>query len=408
MNFELFVAKRVSVKARRTFSRLIVIIGITGIALGLAVMISAFGIVTGFKNTIRDKVVGFTGHIQVSRFDLNTSFENTPVSVMDTAGNLNFRAEDFPGVIRAQVFATKPGIISAGEEIEGVVLKGVGPEYDWSYLEEHLVSGEIPVFSRDSLSENILLSQTVADRLRLKSGDDLLMYFVQEPLRRRKLHISGIYQTGLEDLDRLYVLGDLQLIQRLNNWEATQAGGYELFIDDYTRLDELTMEVHQNVDENLQAFSVRELYPLIFEWLALLDMNAIVLLVLMLLVAGINMISALLIMILERTNMIGILKALGANNLRIRRIFLYNAVYLTGVGLLIGNIVGLGFCFLQQKYHFIGLDQSNYYVDYAPIDLSLLTVVLLNIGTFAVCLLMLIVPSMMVSRISPVKAIRFK
>ncbi|MFS8618091.1 MAG: FtsX-like permease family protein, partial [Solitalea sp.] len=371
-------------------------------------MISAFGIVTGFKNTIRDKVVGFTGHIQVSRFDLNTSFENTPVSVMDTAGNLNFRAEDFPGVIRAQVFATKPGIISAGEEIEGVVLKGVGPEYDWSYLEEHLVSGEIPVFSRDSLSENILLSQTVADRLRLKSGDDLLMYFVQEPLRRRKLHISGIYQTGLEDLDRLYVLGDLQLIQRLNNWEATQAGGYELFIDDYTRLDELTMEVHQNVDENLQAFSVRELYPLIFEWLALLDMNAIVLLVLMLLVAGINMISALLIMILERTNMIGILKALGANNLRIRRIFLYNAVYLTGVGLLIGNIVGLGFCFLQQKYHFIGLDQSNYYVDYAPIDLSLLTVVLLNIGTFAVCLLMLIVPSMMVSRISPVKAIRFK
>jgi len=408
VNFELFVAKRVSVKARRTFSRLIVIIGITGIALGLAVMISAFGIVTGFKNTIRDKVVGFTGHIQVSRFDLNTSFENTPVSVMDTAGNLNFRAEDFPGVIRAQVFATKPGIISAGEEIEGVVLKGVGPEYDWSYLEEHLVSGEIPVFSRDSLSENILLSQTVADRLRLKSGDDLLMYFVQEPLRRRKLHISGIYQTGLEDLDRLYVLGDLQLIQRLNNWEATQAGGYELFIDDYTRLDELTMEVHQNVDENLQAFSVRELYPLIFEWLALLDMNAIVLLVLMLLVAGINMISALLIMILERTNMIGILKALGANNLRIRRIFLYNAVYLTGVGLLIGNIVGLGFCFLQQKYHFIGLDQSNYYVDYAPIDLSLLTVVLLNIGTFAVCLLMLIVPSMMVSRISPVKAIRFK
>lgn len=408
MNFELFVAKRVSVKARRTFSRLIVIIGITGIALGLAVMISAFGIVTGFKNTIRDKVVGFTGHIQVSRFDLNTSFENTPVSVMDTAGNLNFRAEDFPGVIRAQVFATKPGIISAGEEIEGVVLKGVGPEYDWSYLEEHLVSGEIPVFSRDSLSENILLSQTVADRLRLKSGDDLLMYFVQEPLRRRKLHISGIYQTGLEDLDRLYVLGDLQLIQRLNNWEATQAGGYELFIDDYTRLDELTMEVHQNVDENLQAFSVRELYPLIFEWLALLDMNAIVLLVLMLLVAGINMISALLIMILERTNMIGILKALGANNLRIRRIFLYNAVYLTGVGLLIGNIVGLGFCFLQQKYHFIGLDQSNYYVDYAPIDLSLLTVVLLNIGTFVVCLLMLIVPSMMVSRISPVKAIRFK
>src|SRR5690606_14981071 len=227
-----------------------------------------------------------------------------------------------------------------------------------------LVSGEIPVFSRDSLSENILLSQPVADRLRLKSGDDLLMYFVQEPLRRRKLHISGIYQTGLEDLDRLYVLGDLQLIQRLNNWEATQAGGYELFIDDYTRLDELTMEVHQNVDENLQAFSVRELYPLIFEWLALLDMNAIVLLVLMLLVSGINMISALIIVILVCTNIFGILNALGSNTLRIRRFFLSNAVYLTGIGLLIGNTVGLGFWFLQPKYHFFGHDQSNYFVVY--------------------------------------------
>ncbi|QEC53135.1 lipoprotein-releasing system permease protein [Anseongella ginsenosidimutans] len=408
MNFELFVAKRVSVKARRTFSRLIVIIGITGIALGLAVMISAFGIVTGFKNTIRDKMVGFTGHIQVSRFDLNTSFENTPVQVMDTAGNLRIKPEDFPGVKTVQVFATKPGIISAGEEIEGVVLKGVGPHYDWAYLNEHLLTGKIPSYSNDSLSENILISQTIAERLKLEAGDDLLMYFVQEPLRRRKLHISGIYQTGLEDLDKLYVIGDLQLIQRLNNWGKTQAGGYELFIEDISRLDELTLEVHQNVDENLQAYSVKEIYPLIFEWLSLLDMNAIVLLILMLLVAGINMISALLIMILERTNMIGILKALGADNFRIRKIFMYNAVYLTGIGMLIGNIVGLGFCFLQDGYHLIGLDQTNYYVDYVPVDLSLLSVVLLNCCTFIVCVLMLIIPSMIVSRVSPVKAIRFK
>lgn len=397
-----------SVKARRTFSRLIVIIGITGIALGLAVMISAFGIVTGFKNTIRDKMVGFTGHIQVSRFDLNTSFENTPVQVVDTAGNLRIKPEDFPGVKTVQVFATKPGIISAGEEIEGVVLKGVGPHYDWAYLNEHLLTGKIPSYSNDSLSENILISQTIAERLKLEAGDDLLMYFVQEPLRRRKLHISGIYQTGLEDLDKLYVIGDLQLIQRLNNWDKTQAGGYELFIEDISRLDELTLEVHQNVDENLQAYSVKEIYPLIFEWLSLLDMNAIVLLILMLLVAGINMISALLIMILERTNMIGILKALGADNFRIRKIFMYNAVYLTGIGMLIGNIVGLGFCFLQDRYHLIGLDQTNYYVDYVPVDLSLLSVVLLNCCTFIVCVLMLIIPSMIVSRVNPVKAIRFK
>ena len=408
MNFELFVAKRVSVRARRTFSTLIVIIGITGIALGLAVMISSFGIVTGFKNTIRDKMVGFTGHIQVSRFDLNTSFENTPVQVMDAAGNLNIHPDDFPGVKWVQAFATKPGIISAGEEIEGVVLKGVGAKYDWTYLKGHLVAGDIPSFNSDSLSENILISQTIAERLKLEAGDDLLMYFVQEPLRRRKLHISGIYQTGLEDLDKLYVIGDLQLIQRLNNWDNTQAGGYELFINDISRLDELTMQVHQNVDENLQAYSVKEIYPLIFEWLSLLDMNAIVLLILMLLVAGINMISALLIMILERTNMIGILKALGAGNFRIRKIFLYNAIYLTGIGMLIGNIVGVGFCFLQQKYHLIGLDQTNYYVDYVPVDLSLLSVILLNVCTFLVCLLMLIIPSMMVSRVSPVKAIRFK
>lgn len=408
MNFELFVAKRVSVKASRTFSRLIVIIGITGIALGLAVMISAFGIVTGFKNTIRDKMVGFTGHIQVSRFDLNTSFENTPVTVMDSTGKLLIQPDDFRGVRQVQVFATKPGIISAGEEIEGVVLKGVGPAYDWDYLKEHLVSGSIPSFSADSLSENILLSQTIAERLKLDTGDDLLMYFVQEPLRRRKLHIIGIYQTGLEDLDKLYVIGDLKLIQRLNNWSSAEAGGYELFINDVSKLDERTLEVHQQVDQQLQAYSVKELYPLIFEWLSLLDMNAIVLLVLMLLVAGINMISALLIMILERTNMIGILKALGAGNRRIRRIFIYNAIYLTGVGMLIGNLLGLGFCLLQQRYHMIGLDQSNYYVDYAPIDLNLVSVLLLNICTFVVCVLMLVIPSMIVSRISPVKAIRFK
>lgn len=408
MNFELFIAKRVSVKARRTFSRLIVIIGITGIALGLAVMISAFGILNGFKNTIRNKVVGFTGHIQVSRFDLNTSYENTPVQVVDSSGNLKLHIEDFPGVERAQIYATKPGIISAGDEIEGVVLKGVGSRYDWNYLKSHLVSGEIPSYAGDSLSEDILLSQTIAERLKLEAGDDLLMYFVQEPLRRRKLHIRGIYQTGLEDLDKLYVIGDLKLIQRLNNWDSTQAGGYELFIGDISRLEELTLQVHQNIDEELQAYSVEELYPLIFEWLSLLDKNAIVLLVLMLLVAGINMISALLIMILERTNMIGILKALGADNTRIRRIFIYNAIYLTGIGMLIGNVAGVGFCMLQEKFHVIGLDQTNYYVDYVPIDLSALSVVLLNLCTFVVCVLMLIVPSMLVSRVSPVKAIRFK
>lgn len=408
MNFELFIAKRVSVKARRTFSRLIVIIGITGIALGLAVMISAFGIVTGFKNTIRDKMIGFTGHIQVSRFDLNTSFENSPVQVFDTTGHLKIRPGDFPGVKQVQAFATKPGIISATEEIEGVVVKGVGPGYDWRYLEENLVAGKVPSYTADSLSEEILLSETIAGRLKLGAGDDLIMYFVQEPLRRRKLHISGIYQTGLEDLDKLYVIGDLKLIQRLNNWDSTQAGGYELFIDKISELDELTIRVHQNIDSNLQAYSVKELHPLIFEWLSLLDMNAIVILILMLLVAGINMISALLIMILERTNMIGILKALGADNLHIRRIFLYNAVYLTGIGMLIGNFIGLGFCFLQQKYHLVGLDQTNYYVDYVPIDLSWLTVVLLNVCTFAVCILMLIIPSMMVGRVTPVKAIRFK
>lgn len=408
MNFELFIAKRVSVKARRTFSRLIVIIGITGIALGLAVMISAFGILNGFKNTIRNKIVGFTGHIQVSRFDLNTSYENTPVQVMDSLGNLKLHPEDFPGVERAQVYATKPGIISAGDEIEGVVLKGVGPGYDWNYLKSRLVSGEIPSYAGDSLSEDILLSKTIAERLKLEAGDDLLMYFVQEPLRRRKLHIRGIYQTGLEDLDKLYVIGDLKLIQRLNNWDSTQAGGYELFIGDISRLEALTLQVHQNIDEQLQAYSVEEIYPLIFEWLSLLDKNAIVLLVLMLLVAGINMISALLIMILERTNMIGILKALGADNTRIRRIFIYNAIYLTGIGMLIGNVAGVGFCLLQEKFHLIGLDQANYYVDYVPIDLSALSVVLLNLCTFVVCVLMLIVPSMLVSRVSPVKAIRFK
>lgn len=413
MNFELFIAKRVSVKAKRSFSRLIVVIAITGITLGLGVMISAFAIVTGFKSTIRDKIVGFSGHIQVNHikvnpFDLNTSFENFPVDTYNEQGKLKLNVNSFPGLEQVQAYATKPGIISTGDEIEGVVLKGVGPEYRWDYLKEHLISGRLPRYSFDSLSLEVLVSGTIASRLKLETGDDFLIYFVQDPPRPRKLRISGIYQTGLEDLDKMYIIGDLKLVQRLNNWDNLQAGGYEIFIKETSQLEKMTDLIHTGVAENLQAYSVEELNIMIFEWLSLLDINAQVILVLMLLVAGINMVSALLIMILERTNMIGTLKALGSSNISIRKIFIYQSGYLLGLGVLLGNILGLGFCILQEKYRLIGLDQTNYYMDYVPVELHAWHVILLNACTIVVCLIMLIVPSMLATRISPVKAIQFK
>ena len=406
LNLPYFIAKRITFNSKRTFSKLIVRIAILGIMLGLAVMILSVAIVKGFKTEIREKVRGFSGDIQISKLNLNSSYENTPFSMSDDDRSKISTTE---GIEFIQPFATKPGIINAGDQAEGVVLKGLDKSYNSQYFEDILVDGKFIDFSDSTKSKSqILISKFIADRLNLKVGDDFLMYFIENSLRKRKFEIVGIYNLGVEEVDEVFVIGDINLIRSLNNWSADQVGGYELRVDNFEELDQIEARVYDDLSVDLKSYSIKQYYPAIFEWLSLLDVNTQVILILMIAVAVINMISALLIMILERTNMIGILKALGSSNWEIRKIFLYNASYLIGIGLLSGNVLGIGLGLFQLNTHFFTLDQASYYMSFVPVQLDVQDILLLNAGTLVISLLVLLIPSLLVSRISPLKAIRFK
>ncbi|MNK50662.1 Lipoprotein-releasing system transmembrane protein LolE [compost metagenome] len=406
MNIEYFISSRISLKAERTFSKLIVRIAIVGVMLSLAVMILSVAIIKGFKTEIQDKVRGFVGDIQIYRYDLNGSFEKSPFIPNDTTlSNLKNNKQ----IAAYYPFATKPAIIVANGEVEGVNFKGIDATYNWEYINKHLISGKVIDFSDSTKSaQQILISDFTAKRLRLKTGDSFIMHFVQNPPRKRKLTIVGIYHIGIENLDKGFVIGDIGLIRRLNNWQPKETGGMEVRIKDFSLLKPVADDVYANLELKLRSRSVEESTPEIFTWLSLLDVNTKVILTLMLIVGVINMVTALLIMILERTNMIGMLKAMGMKNSSMMKIFLYNAIYLVGIGLFLGNVLGLGLCFLQQYTHLFKLDQTNYYLDYVPIEVHFTDVLLLNVATVVICSLVLIIPSMLVSRISPLKAIRFK
>jgi len=379
--------------------------------MGLAVMILAVSILTGFKQQIRDKIVGFGSNIQILNFDSNLSLETIPIS--DT---LSFVPEikQIPGIKHIQVFATKAGIIKTGDAIQGVVLKGVGSDFDWKFFKSNIVKGSAFTVTDTGRTNEVIISKKISDMLRLKTGDSFAMYFVQDPPRSRKFTISGVYETSLEEFDKMYVFCDIGHIKRLNGWEDDQVSGFEIFIDDFDKLDEMTKSVRDVVGyrlvENEPRFRVKNIkdrYPQIFDWLNFQDMNVIIIITLMLLVAGFNMISGLLILILEKTNMIGIFKALGSENVTIRRVFLYQAAYLIAKGLFWGNIIGIGMAFIQLKTGLITLDPSSYYIKTVPVNLELSHILLLNAGTMAAIILMLIVPSQLISRIAPVKAIKY-
>jgi lipoprotein-releasing system permease protein len=406
LNFAGFISSRITFKSKRTFSKLIVRIAIIGIMLGLGVMILSLAVIKGFKQEIQEKVRGFAGDIQIVKLDNNASYEKS--SFVDSADVVkNIKSVSLVDAVYP--YATKPGIIKANNEIEGVVLKGVDKSYNWDYIKKALVAGTVINYTDTTEVQNqILISQLTANRLKLKAGDDLLMYFVQEPLRKRKLKIVGIFNLGVDEVDKTFVMGDLALIKRLNDWNKGEIGGYEVRISQFDKLNNVANAIDDKLPIKLKSSTVLENYPTIFEWLGMLDVNTIVMLVLMIAVAVINMISALLIMILERTAMIGIFKAMGAGNWIIQKIFLYNAAYLIGVGLLLGNALGLGLGFFQLHTHFFKLDQASYYMTFVPIKFVWMDVLLLNIGTLVVCLMVLIIPSMLVTRITPVKAIRFK
>ncbi|MEO8885857.1 MAG: FtsX-like permease family protein [Mucilaginibacter sp.] len=406
LSFATFIARRITLKSKRTFSKLIVRIAIVGIMLGLGVMILSIAVVKGFKREIREKARGFDGDMKVVKYGPDNSYENSSFQA-DTV--FEKKAIKNPLITAVMPFASKPGIIKVNNEIEGVVLKGVNKSYNWQFLKKNMVAGKVIDFSDTTRSKTqLMISDVTANRLKLKVGDKVLMYFIQQPLRKRPFKITGIYSSGIEDIDKTYVIGDINLIRILNGWDKNEIGGYELKIADFNSMPVAAAFIDDILPEKLKEYTVMETYPALFEWLNLLDVNTQVMLILMVIVAVINMISALLIMILERTAMIGILKAMGAGNWGIQKVFLYNASYIIGIGLILGNVFGLGLSFIQLKTHFFKLDPESYYMNFIPIKLNVWDVLLLNAGTMTICLLVLVIPSMLVSRISPVKAIRFK
>ena len=408
MKFELFITRHIIGKEKENLSRPAVRIGIISIALGLAAMIVAIAILTGFQTEIRDKVSGFSAHITITSYDFNKSLESSPVL---TEQSFYPHLDTLEDVKHIQVFATKGGIIKTDNEMEGVILKGIGRDYDWTILEGWLKEGEIPEYVDSVRSTDILISSLIADKLEFELGDDVRMYFVtegQKQPRGRKFTIAGIYSSGFEDFDAHYIYADIRQIQRLNNWNENMVSGFEVMVNDFDRVEEVGMELKSYIGYHLKSETVKQTEEQIFSWLELQDMNVIVIVVLMVIVAGFSMISALLILILEKTNMIGILKALGSRNSSIRRIFIYNAAYIIGIGLLWGNIVGIGLCLLQHYFSLVPLPVESYYVSTVPIQLSWPYILILNLGTFIFCTLMLILPSFVITRITPVKAIRFK
>ncbi|MBD8040723.1 ABC transporter permease [Phocaeicola sp. Sa1CVN1] len=416
MNWKLFIARRIyqtkEKEGDRNVSKPAVRIAMVGIAIGLAVMILSVAVVVGFKHEVRDKVIGLGADILVTSLDVVQSYQVTPVvgddSLISALGKM-------PGVKHVQRYATKPGMIMTSDNFQGIVLKGIGQEYDTTFLHRHLEEGHIPAFTDSVSSNQVLVSKTIADRLGVRVGDKLYTYYLENNIRARRLTVAGIYQTNFSSYDDLFLLTDLRTVERLNNWEPGQVGGLEIQVTDYDLLDETNGYILSSLDKKTDKYggryyaqTIEEVYPQIFAWLDLLDINVWVILVLMVGVAGFTMISGLLIIILERTNMIGVLKALGADNTAIRKVFLSFAVFLIRKGMLWGNVIALTCCAVQYFFRPVRLDPAVYYIDAVPIELNLWIWLLLNAGTLVVSVLMLVGPSYLISRIHPARSIRFE
>lgn len=410
MNLEYFIAKRLITAKdyKSSISAPIIKIAISAIAIGMIMMIVSVATGIGLQQKIRDKVSAFNGQIIISNYDNNQS----EVTLVPVSKNQDFypKFTSVPGVSHIQAIASKAGIIRTATAFEGVIFKGVGSDYQWDNIKEYIVSGKLPDFSKE-INQEILMSQFLANRLNLKVGDTFNTFFMKENQNQlpniRRFKIVGIFNSGFQDFDATYIIGDIRHIQRINKWEPDQVGAFEVFTNDFTNIKAIGEEVYENTSSTLDTKTIIEKYSYIFEWLKLFDFNIIVILVVMILVATINMVVALLVLILERTQMIGILKALGSNNWSVRKIFLYNAFYLIVVGLFWGNLIGISLLLIQQYFGVIQLNPENYYVNQAPVYINLGYILFLNLLTITVCFLVLLIPSYIITKISPVKAIRF-
>ncbi len=410
MKFEYFIAKRIigSKSYKSSISAPIIKIGIIAIAIGVLVMMIAIATGVGLQQKIREKAVAFNGHVTISNFDSNASNQSQiPITI-----NQDFYPEfkNVEGVAHVQAVATKFGIIRTVTDFEGMVLKGVGTDYKWSYFQEFLIQGRLPEYS-DKQSSEVIISQYLANRLGFEIGNSFQMLFTSidgERIRYAKFDIVGVFNSGFQELDETYLIGDIKHVQRLNKWDEDQIGNFEVFINDYSELALKGEEIYQKTPSLLRTEMVTETYATTFEWVKIFDKNIYGIIGIMIIVAGINMITALLVLILERTQMIGILKALGSNNWSIRKLFLYNAGYLILLGLFWGNLIGLGVLFIQKYFKLFPLDPSVYYVTEVPVYINVGYILALNIGTFMVCLIMLLIPSYIITKISPIKAMRFE
>ena len=407
MNVEYFIANRLftAKEENNRYTKPILGIAILAIGFSVAIMLLAVMIVTGFKKDISDKIIGFNSHITITNFTENLSYESEPIHMYQDFYPSITNEDGFKHI---QIYATKAGIIKTNDEILGTVLKGVGSDFDPSFFKQNLVEGQVPVFNDTIASNKVLISKNIADLLKLSIKDNIVMYFVNKPPIARKFIVEGVYETGFSDFDELIIIGDIQHIQKLNGWQSDQVGGFELAIDNFEDLDVMTSVIYNQIDYNLNAFSIKERMPQIFDWLALQDINVSVILILMLIVGGINMITVLLILILERTRLIGILKALGASNWSVRRVFLYNALNIMLKGLVLGNFIALGLALIQDHFAFFQLDPNTYFMHTVPINFNLNHIVFLNAGTIFVCYLVLVIPSVIITKITPIKAIRYE
>ncbi|QLE01941.1 ABC transporter permease [Galbibacter sp. BG1] len=411
MNLEYFIAKRLikGKEHKSSISAPIIKIAITAIALGVIMMLIAIATGVGLQRKIREKIAAFNGHIQIYNYDNNTS----DVSVNPISIHQDFYPEfkTIDGINHVQAVATKGGIIRTENTFEGIIAKGVGADYNWEPFKDFLVEGRLPDYSQKR-NEEVLISRYLANRLQFKVGDEFWAFFLKQDVsdipNQIKFKIVGIYDSGFQDFDANYIFTDLRHIQRMNRWEDDEVGTFEVFIDDFDQIEQKGREIYGVTLSTLDSQTIAQKYYTIFEWLALFDFNIAIIIGIMIIVGGINMITALLVLILERTQMIGLLKGLGSSNWSVRKIFLYNAAYLIIIGLFWGNLIGLGVLFLQEKFGFISLDASTYYVSQAPVYINPMHVVILNIGVLLLCMLMLLIPSYIITKISPAKSIKFE
>jgi len=410
LNYELFIAKRIIAgkKYKNSISSPIIKIAITAIALGIIIMLIAIATGTGLQHKIRDKIAGFKGHVQIVNYDSN----NSDISTVPISKKQEFypQFKNVSGIRNISVFANKGGILRTTTDFEGIIFKGVSTDYDWSFFREYLIEGNIPNFNKARTKE-VLLSQSIVNRLHLKLGDTILATFLKTATSKlpsnRKYTIVGIYNTGFAEFDKTMMIGDLREVQKLNKWSENQIGGFEVILDNFDTIEAKGEEIYKTIGTTLNSKTILESYPTVFDWIELFDNNTWFIIIIMILVAGINMITALLVLILERVQLIGILKALGSTNTSIRKIFLYNASYLILKGLFWGNLIGLSLIFVQHYFKIITLNPETYYVSTMPVHISITYILLLNIGTLVMCFLMLIVPSYIITKIKPSKSIKF-